>query len=72
MLNRDQAIAMLKALAVAILDTVREAGDQGAPASSLYLALATQGMSLLVFQQIMSGLVAAGKLRHSDNLYFAV
>lgn len=62
----EQAKA-LKALADAIIDTVGAAGPHGAPGGHLYAAFMAHGITLSQYEQIMSGLVIAGKLtKHGD------
>lgn len=64
--------SLLRTVANAILETVKEMGPQGTPAGPLYAALMTTGMSLEQFESIMNGLVAAKMLRHSGHLYYYV
>lgn len=71
-MTQEQARAVLLLVANAIIDTVKEAGEYGAPGGTLYVACMVQGMSFDMFQQIMEGLVAANKLRKTGELYFAV
>lgn len=71
MATHDQKMA-LAALCNAFLESVKEAGPQGAPAGPLYAAAMTHGLSLEHFEAIMGALVKAGKLRKSGHLYFAV
>jgi hypothetical protein len=59
-------------LAQAVLETVAEMGEQGAPGGVLYAALMVYGIGLETFESIMEGLVAVGKLRRSGDLYYAV
>lgn len=62
----------LKAVADAIIDAVRAAGPTGAPGGILYAALMAYGATLQQYEQIMAGLVRAGMLRKSGELYFVV
>lgn len=57
-------------IASAIIDTVKEMGEQGAPAGIMYAALMGYGCSLNQFESIMSILVRAGKLTKHGDLYF--
>ena len=66
-----EQIKALQAIANAIIETVRESGPLGAPSGIMYAALMAQGCSLEQYQQIMSGLVRAGKLRQSGDCYHA-
>jgi hypothetical protein len=63
-------INTLKLIIDAILETVKEAGSNGAPGGVLYAALMAQGCSLNQFQSLMRGIVSGGKLRQDGDLYF--
>ena len=67
----DKQRMLLKLVADAIIETVRETGKQGAPAGHLYAGLMAHGFSLENFQQIMHGLEQAGMVRKSGDLYYA-
>ena len=62
-------VKALRAVADAITDTVREAGPFGAPGGVIYAALMAHGCTLHQFQQIMAGLVQAGRLTREGDLY---
>jgi hypothetical protein len=64
------AVTAIRALADAIVDTVRETSP--APAGALYAAMAAHGFTKGQFDQFMAVLVEAGKLRRQGDLYFAV
>jgi hypothetical protein len=66
----NQESTLLRKVAVAIIETVRESGSMGAPAGPMYAAMMSYGFSLENFEQIMAGLVAAKMLRKSGHLYF--
>jgi hypothetical protein len=62
----------IRAFLDAITETVNEAGEQGAPATSLYLPLQQMGATLGQFEEIMDYLVETGRVRrdqHRPNLY---
>lgn len=61
----------VRAIALAIVDTVREMGSHGAPGGVLYAALMSVGLSLESFQTLMGALVEAGVLRQEGHQYFA-
>jgi len=61
-----KAAAMRAVLAV-VLEAVKAAGPQGAPAGPMYAALMAQGCTLDQFQAIMGALVKTGKVRASAN-----
>ena len=68
-IRKEQLIAFVE-LCDAVVSTVKETGPQGAPAGSLYAALMSGGATLQQFEQFMSVLVRAGRLRKSGDLYF--
>ncbi len=70
-MTREQARAALVQIANAIVETVKEAGDQGTPGGVLYAAMMAHGASLEQFEQLMAALVAVKKLRKRGDLYFA-
>lgn len=71
-MTRETAKAILLQLANAIVETVQATGERGAPAGSLYMALNARGMSIDTFEQIMSALVDAKRLRKSGHLYYFI
>lgn len=71
-MTTNQQIKALQMLCDAIIASVREVGEVGAPAGALYAAMMAHGISLDHFQQIMGALVQLGKLRQSGDLYYAV
>jgi hypothetical protein len=70
-MNLEQLTA-LKAVGDAIIETVSLAGPLGAPGGHIYAALMTHGATLEQYDQIMSDLVRAGKLRKRGDCYFLV
>ena len=64
-----EQIKMLRRIGRAILETVRESGQFGAPGGILYAALMEQGCTLDQFEQIMSGMVRAGVLTKEGECY---
>jgi hypothetical protein len=67
----ETQIKLLRMVANAITDTVRDAGPLGAPGGVIYAALSAQGCTLHQFQQIMGGLVRAGLLTLDGDCYHA-
>ena len=67
-----EQLRALKFIADSIIESVKVAGPLGAPGGHIYAALMGQGCTLHQYEQIMSGLVKAGKLRKSGECYFAV
>lgn len=65
-----QKTAILHRVCTLIVESVRAGGPQGTPGGTLYAVLMTWGASLEQYEQIMAGLVGAGKLRKSGELYF--
>lgn len=70
-LTKEALIAFIE-LCDAVVDAVKEAGPQGAPAGPMYAAFMSYGMSLEQFQRMMDMLVNAGRLRKQGHLYFYV
>lgn len=66
----EQQIQAIRFVASAVVEAVEAAGSLGAPGGHIYASLMQFGCSLHQYQQIMSGLVRAGKLRKSGELYF--
>lgn len=62
----DAALALYRA----ILDTVRECGQDGAPSGVLYAALSARGCSLEQWQRIEANMIAGGLLRKQGHLLF--
>lgn len=67
-----EQIKALKAIADAIIETVALAGPLGAPGGHLYAALMAHGVTLQQYEQIMAGLVRAGKLSKHGECYKVV
>ena len=65
-----EQIQALRAIASMFIGAVKAAGPMGAPSGPMYAAVMDK-MSLHQYQQIMSGLCRAGKLRAEGDLYFA-
>jgi hypothetical protein len=70
-MTAEQAKALLRHTADAIVETVEEAGDRGAPGGVLYAALMGQGMTLDLFERIMARLVEVGQLTKRGDCYYA-
>lgn len=70
-LTKEALIAFVE-LCNAVVDAVKEAGPQGAPAGPMYAAFMSVGMSLEQFERMMAALVKSGRLRKSGDLYFYV
>lgn len=59
-------------IANAIVDTVAETGDIGAPATSIYLAMSEHGCTFAQYEAFIGALCDAGKLRRDGGMLFAV
>lgn len=68
-LNRDQLVAVAR-ISIAVLDSVEEAGEIGAPAGPLYAAMQAQGATLSQFQSLMGTLTRPAYLALEDDCYF--
>ncbi len=64
-----EQITALRQIAAAIIESVKAAGPLGAPGGVLYAALMAQGCTLHQFEQIMGGMVRAGKLTKRGDCY---
>lgn len=67
--DKDAAIKMLRLVADAVTESVNHCPN-GMPGGTLYAALMTHGCSLETFNQIMDGLVSAGRIDKRGQLYF--
>ncbi len=65
----NEQILALRQIAAAIIAAVRAAGPLGAPGGVMYAALMAQGCTLNQFEQIMGGMVRAGKLTKRGDCY---
>jgi len=64
-MTREQALAELKAIVVALYETIEEAGE--APLGPMYAACNAKGMSYDMFMQIIGALEHAGKIKVSNH-----
>ncbi len=64
-----EQITALRQIAAAIIEAVKAAGPLGAPGGVMYAALMAQGCTLHQFEQIMGGMVRAGKLTKRGDCY---
>ena len=67
MTDNEKAIAALKLAVDCILDAAKIAGPTGAPSGVVYAALNSHGMTLNVYEQIVSYLVNAGRIKVQYN-----
>lgn len=67
MTDNEKAIAALKLAVDCILDAAKIAGPMGAPSGVIYTALNSHGMTLNVYEQIVSYLVNTGKIKVQYN-----
>lgn len=62
---------VLRALCEMFIEAVKAGGELGAPAGVMYAAVMDK-ISLAQFEQVMSALVAMGKVRKCGHLYHFV
>lgn len=62
--ERRQQILFISAL----LETIAEAGEQGAPSGTCYAAFMAHGVSFEAYQSMVSGLVGAGLITNRSHL----
>lgn len=65
-----EQIDAVRAVARAIVETVREMGSMGAPAGPMYAALMTKGCTLEQFEQITGALVRTKQLVRRGDCFF--
>lgn len=71
-MGTNKAIEAIMRIAAAICETVAAEGSNGAPESSVYLAMqAGLGCTRAQYDQFVGALIEAGRLRRSGNLLFA-
>jgi hypothetical protein len=70
MTDTERAERAFLALVNMIVETVEETGDDGTPEGILYAALMGYGVSLAVFNRIISAAVEVGKIRKQGNLLY--
>lgn len=70
--NAQRQVAALRMILDAVVESVSEAGELGAPGGVVYAALMAHGVTLQQYEGIMGALVRAGRLRRSGELYFVV
>lgn len=56
----------------AVLSTIMEAGDQGAPEGPMYLACMQHGIDLDQFERILGALQKSGLIRRSAHVCYAI
>lgn len=71
MTRTADAVVAVRRIADAIIETVNEVGEQGAPGGHIY-AVVMQYMSLEQFQQLMRLLVEAGRITRRGECYYPV
>lgn len=54
----------------AIVETIAECGERGAPSGPLYVAMMSQGMSLDTYQRIMAVIVDVGYATEKAHCYY--
>jgi hypothetical protein len=67
-----QAAALVTQVIMAVADTIREMGPQGAPSGVIYSALMGMGISLNAYQRIVSLLVQSGRVEQRNNVLYWV
>ena len=65
----DAQARAVRGIAAALLDTIEESGDMGAPGGLMYAALASK-LSLTQFESITLPMVRRGYLRIENDCYF--
>jgi len=63
MTDKERALKVIRLTVAAILDAAEHAGPTGAPSGHVYAVMMQFGMTLDMYQQIITGLVDAGKIK---------
>jgi hypothetical protein len=66
-MTTTQKISALKQVCDMVLDVVKSAGKQGAPASEIFAALSAFGCTHDQFEMLVNILVEAGKIRRRNH-----
>lgn len=67
-----QQAKALRVVCDIIMEAVNAAGPMGAPGGHIYAGLMSAGCTFQQYEQLMAGLVRAGKLRKDGECYHAV
>jgi len=67
-MTKEQVVAVQR-VALAVLESIEEAGPLGAPSGILYAALMGQGCTLTTYQQLMDPMVTRGFLILEQDCY---
>jgi hypothetical protein len=70
-MTRQQQTEAIRRLADAIVDSVKEAGEAGAPSGFVYAALNAHGITLDQYYSFIAVLVKVGRLRQEGDLLYA-
>jgi hypothetical protein len=70
-MTRQQQTEAIRRIADAIVESVKEAGESGAPSGFVYAALNAQGMTLDQYYSFIGVLVKVGRLRQEGDLLYA-
>lgn len=69
-MDTQQARDTLRAITDAIVETVKEAGPQGAPSSAVFLALQETGCSAAQYETLISTLCELGLIKRSAHTLY--
>lgn len=69
-METTNAKAVFVQVAHAILETIKEAGDEGAPSGVVYLACSEMGMSLHQYEQIIEGFMSLGAIERRNHVLY--
>lgn len=72
MVTKEEAVRVLKELIIAIHDTIKEAGPEGAPSGIIYAALMEKtNISLEYYNAIINAMIASGKIYQKNYVLYA-
>lgn len=69
MTSEAKKVEAIERVSKAVLETIQEAGELGAPGGHLYVAMQLFGMTLTQYQQFMAGLAENGCVAHEGDCY---
>ena len=70
-MTKTEAQTAVTQVVKALVDTIAETGDRGAPGGVLYAALMAHGCSYEMFQNLMTLLVQSKKVVRRGDCYFS-
>lgn len=54
----------------AVMETIKDAGSEGAPCTAIYLALQSKGVTFNAYEKIIAGLLNLGVVKKSNDVLY--